>query len=82
MNKQPTEQKAQVRFPGDLWAEIKKLAQAEERSVNGEIVWILKDYVSRRAMEVKQAQEGSLPVRPGVQPAQAQENLLDAARRA
>jgi hypothetical protein len=43
-----SEQKIQVRFPVDVWQDIKQFAQEDERSFNGEVIWILRDYASKR----------------------------------
>ena len=45
--KQP-EQKIQIRFPVDMWESLKELAQEDHRSLNGEVIWILQDYIKRR----------------------------------
>ncbi len=37
-----------IRFPLDLLETLKKLAQEDKRSINGEIVWILSEYVKHR----------------------------------
>jgi hypothetical protein len=37
-----------VRLPPDLAAQVKQAAHEEERSINGEIVWALRDYLTRR----------------------------------
>lgn len=37
-----------VRFPLDVLATMKQLAQEDGRSINSEIIWILRDYISKR----------------------------------
>jgi len=37
-----------VRFPPELAAQVKQLAAEENRSINGEILWVLRDYLARR----------------------------------
>jgi hypothetical protein len=37
-----------IRFPRDLLETLKKLAQEDKRSINGEIVWILSEYIKQR----------------------------------
>lgn len=34
-----------IRVPEDLWEELKKIANKEERSVNAQIVYIIKKYI-------------------------------------
>jgi Arc-like DNA binding domain len=41
-----TEKKAQVRFPFDVWEDMKRLAKEHERSFNGEIVWALRCFIA------------------------------------
>jgi hypothetical protein len=43
-----SEQRTQVRFPPDVWEEIKRLAEEHERSFNGEIVWALRYYIKQQ----------------------------------
>ena len=37
-----------TRYPPDLLEELRKLAQEHERSLNGEIVWALRQYVEQQ----------------------------------
>jgi hypothetical protein len=37
-----------VRLPPDLAAQVKQAAQEEGRSINSEILWALRDYLTRR----------------------------------
>src|SRR5262252_9264096 len=37
-----------IRFPLDLLETLKQLAQEDARSINGEVIWILRDYTQRR----------------------------------
>jgi len=39
-----------LRVDPDLWAEIERLAQAELRSVNGEIEYLLREALARRGI--------------------------------
>lgn len=48
MNKEQQEKAIQVRFPVDVWQEIKQYAKADERSFNGEVIWILRNYSQQR----------------------------------
>lgn len=34
-----------VRIPEDIWEEIRKIAQEENRSINSQIIFILKKYI-------------------------------------
>jgi hypothetical protein len=40
-----------IRFPLELLETLKKLAQEDQRSINGEIVWILSEYIKQRKGE-------------------------------
>jgi len=53
MNKTPSEIKVQVRFPSDMWEEMKQLASKHERSANGEIIWALRHYIQDQRKESK-----------------------------
>lgn len=37
-----------IRVPEDIWEELKKLANKEERSVNAQIVYIIKKYIEEQ----------------------------------
>ena len=37
-----------VRFPPELAAQVKQAAQEEGRSINSEILWAVRDYLTRR----------------------------------
>jgi hypothetical protein len=37
-----------TRYPPDLLEELRKLAQEHERSLNGEIVWALRQYIAKQ----------------------------------
>jgi len=39
-----------LRIDPDLWAEIERLAQAELRSVNGQIEYLLREALARRGV--------------------------------
>jgi hypothetical protein len=39
-----------LRIDPELWAELERLAQAELRSVNGEIEYLLREALARRGM--------------------------------
>lgn len=40
------EQRTQVRFPFEVWEDIKRLAKEQGRSINGEIVWALRYFIA------------------------------------
>ena len=42
------EKRFSVRFPLDVLDTIKQLAKEDGRSINSEIVWILRDYIRAR----------------------------------
>ena len=37
-----------VRVPEEIWEEIKNIANEEERSINSEIIFILKKYIEEK----------------------------------
>lgn len=37
-----------IRVPEDLWEELKKIANKEERSVNAQIIYIIKKYIEEQ----------------------------------
>ena len=39
---------SQIRIQEELWEELKKIAEEEERSVNSEIVYIIKKYIEEK----------------------------------
>lgn len=39
-----------LRIDPDLWAEVERLAQAELRSVNGQVEYLLREALSRRGL--------------------------------
>lgn len=45
MEKKPQEPRSQVRFPQEVWDEMKRLAEQHQRSLNGEIIWALREYI-------------------------------------
>jgi hypothetical protein len=47
MNKQPTEKRISIRFPIDLLEAIRKQAKANERSFNGEVIWLLRKAIEQ-----------------------------------
>lgn len=49
----PAQVSINVRFPADLAAQVKQVAQEENRSLNGEILWALRDYLARRQRKQK-----------------------------
>jgi hypothetical protein len=47
------EKRFSVRFPLDVLATVKKIAKEDGRSINSEIIWILKDYLTKRESKKK-----------------------------
>lgn len=47
-----------LRIDPDLWAEIERLAQAELRSVNGQIEYLLREALARRGIVPAAARKG------------------------
>lgn len=37
-----------IRIPEEIWNEIKKIAEKEERSINSQIIYILKTYLEKQ----------------------------------
>jgi hypothetical protein len=48
-----------LRIDPGLWAEIERLAQAELRSVNGQVEYLLRDALERRG--IRAAKVGTVP---------------------
>ena len=44
-----------LRIDPDLWADIERLAQAELRSVNGQIEYLLREALEKRGLSGRQA---------------------------
>ncbi|HCF86034.1 MAG TPA: antitoxin [Ktedonobacter sp.] len=42
------EKRFSVRFPLDVLTAIKQLAKEDKRSINSEIVWIIREYLAQR----------------------------------
>jgi Arc-like DNA binding domain len=57
MNKTLNEIKTQVRFPHDVWEEIKRLAVLHERSSNGEIVFAMREYTRNQQQVVRDIEQ-------------------------
>ena len=50
-----------TRFPLGLLATLKRYAQEDARSINSEIVWILRTYAERRAKDAQSVQVPPVP---------------------
>jgi len=48
MDEEQKEKPIQVRFPVDVWQDVKHYAQEDQRSFNGEIIWILRNFLATR----------------------------------
>ena len=48
-----------LRIDPDLWADIERLAQAELRSVNGQIEYLLREALEKRGLSSRQAGSSS-----------------------
>lgn len=46
-----------LRIDPDLWGELERLAQAELRSVNGQIEYLLREALARRGLSAAQAKK-------------------------
>lgn len=42
---------SQIRIPEELWEELKKLAEKEQRSVNSQLIFIIKKYIEEQKKE-------------------------------
>lgn len=49
--------KIQVRFPQDLWEDIKQIALENERSANSELIWALRKYTAERKGDKSREQD-------------------------
>ena len=38
-----------LRIPEELWEKLKKIAQKEERSINSQIIYIIKKYIEEKS---------------------------------
>ena len=52
-----------TRYPNDLLDTLRVLAQQHQRSLNGEIVWALRDYISRQRQSIEEETEGDSTTR-------------------
>ena len=42
-----------IRVPEDLWNNLKKIANKEERSMNSQIIYIIKKYIEENKKELE-----------------------------
>jgi hypothetical protein len=56
-----------LRIDADLWSDLEAWAQAELRSVNGQIEYVLREAVQKRKGSASRAQEFAEPTSQGVQ---------------
>jgi len=47
MNERQKEYRTQIRFPADVWDKMKNLAQEHDRSLNGEVIRALRQYIQK-----------------------------------
>ena len=40
-----------IRVPEDLWEELRKIAEKEERSINSQLIFIIKKYIEEQKKE-------------------------------
>ena len=40
-----------IRIPEEIWKELKKIAEEEERSINSQIIYIIRKYLEERAQD-------------------------------
>lgn len=41
-----------IRVPEDLWEKLKKQADKDERSINSEIIFIIKEYIEKKEKDL------------------------------
>ncbi len=61
MRKKPKEVKdisLGTRYPPDVLAEMKRLAQQHQRSFNSEVMWALRDYIARQKGGIGEQEHG------------------------
>ena len=60
------EKRVSIRFPLDVWKMLRILAQEDGRSINGQVVWILRDYIKKRkgGNDAQNLQVPNLPCDP------------------
>lgn len=46
-----------IRVPEDLWNDLKKIANKEERSMNSQIIYIIKKYIEENKKELEYEQK-------------------------
>ena len=51
------EKRFSVRFPESMLEEVKQVAREENRSINSEIVWIVRTYLEERRGKQRHARE-------------------------
>ena len=44
---------SQIRIPEELWEELKNVAEKEERSINSQLIYIIKKYIEEKKDEKK-----------------------------
>lgn len=52
-----TEKKTQVRFPFEVWQDMKRLAKEHGRSFNGEVIWALRSFIAAQKGDIYDATE-------------------------
>jgi predicted transcriptional regulator len=57
MDEKRKEYRTQIRFPAEVWDKMKKLAQKHDRSLNGEVIRALRQYIQEQEVEYKDASQ-------------------------
>ena len=52
--KRMVESKFNARFPRELFEELRELARENERSINSELIWIVRAYLERQRRREKE----------------------------
>lgn len=50
-NTEKAERRISIRFPLDVLAAVRALAKQHERSFNGEVIWVLREYAEKHQGE-------------------------------
>ena len=48
-----------TRYPREVLAEMKRLAQQHQRSFNGEVIWALREYIAHQKGGISEQEHGS-----------------------
>lgn len=46
---------SQVRVPEEIWNEIRKIAEKEQRSINSQVIYIFQKYIEQQKKDSKES---------------------------